>query len=62
MTDAPDNNTCILSAVTAVPPRHVEQGDIKDPGTGPLCLACPLAVLVLLVPPLLRLDRLDMGD
>jgi hypothetical protein len=59
MTDAPDNNPCILSAVTAVPPRHVDQRDIKDPGTGPLCLACPHAVLVLLVPPLLRLD---MGD
>ena len=44
MTDAPDNNPCILSAATAVPPRHVEQGDIKDPGTGPLCLACPHAV------------------
>jgi hypothetical protein len=59
MTDAPDNNPCILSAVTAVPPRHVEQGDIKDSGTWSLCLACPHAVLVLLVPPLLRLD---MGD
>ena len=59
MTDAPNNNPCILSAVTAVPPRDVEQGDIKDPGTGPLCLACPHAVLGLLVPALLRLD---MGD
>jgi hypothetical protein len=59
MIDAPANNPCILSAATAVPPRHVEQGYIKDSGTGPLCLACPHAVLVLLLPPLLRLD---MGD
>lgn len=34
MTDAPYNNPCILSPVTAVPPRHVEQGDIKDLGPG----------------------------